>query len=111
MIPEHRDNARVSVFSGGDLFRRPDGDRIGHAVLRDVSVSGVRVETLEPLTAGEQVYIDFQVGRTHVFSRVPVRVERVQSQGASYLAGLSFQREDVRHRVRQALARLFEGNR
>ena len=107
MISENRGSARVSLFTGGDVYRRPDGDKIGRAIIKDVSATGLRVETLEALAAGEQVYVDFQVG-SHVFSRVPVRVERAHVHAGSFLSGLSFQREDVRHRIRQALAKLFE---
>jgi hypothetical protein len=107
MMPDQRGNPRVSIFTGGDLYRTPDGERVGRALLIDVSVTGIKVETLEPLEVGEQVFIDFQM-KDHIFSRVPVRVERVQSHPGSYLSGLSFQREDVRHRVRQALMKLFE---
>ena len=108
MISDHRNDARVSVFSGGDLYRRPDGDKIGRAIIKDVSATGLRVETLESLPEGEQIFIDFQVGSGPIFTRVPVRVERVQTHAGSFLAGLSFQREDVRDRIRQALAKLFE---
>ncbi len=108
MISDNRGNARVSIFSGGDLYRAPDGEKIGRAILKDVSATGLRVETLEPLTPGEQVFIDFQMAGGPVFSRVAARVERVQAHAGSFHAGLSFQREDVRHRVREALSKLFE---
>ena len=77
MISDNREHSRVSVFFGGDVYRRPDGERVGRAILKDVSVTGLRVETLESLSPGEQVFVDFQMGPSHIFRRVPVRVERV----------------------------------
>jgi hypothetical protein len=108
MISDNRSHPRVGIFSGGELYRRPDGERIGRALIKDVSATGLRVETLETLVPGEQVFLDFQVAGGPVFNRVATRVERVQSHAGSFLAGLSFQREDVRHRIRQVLAKLFE---
>ena len=107
MISDHRTEARVSVFIGGDLYREPGGERFARVLLKDVSATGLKVETLEPLTSGERVFIDFQVGQ-NVFVQVPVRVERVQPHAGSYLSGLSFQDEDIRQDVRQSLAKLFE---
>jgi hypothetical protein len=107
MISDNRRQARVSMFTGGDVYRRPDGERLCRAIIKDVSAGGMQVETLEALQAGEQVFIDFQVPGGAVFSRVAVRVERAQAFAGSFLAGLSFQREDVRTKVREALAKLF----
>lgn len=108
MITDHRGDVRVSIFSGGDLYRRSDGDRIGRALIKDVSATGLRVETLEALSLGEKVFIDFQIGKEAVFMRVPVKVERVRSYAGSFLAGISFQQEEDRLQVRRALAKLFE---
>lgn len=102
MISDHRKNARVSFFSGGDIYRQPDGERVGRILIKDVSATGLRVETLETLKQGEQVFIDFQIRET-IFKRVPVRVERIQTHAGSFLSGLSFQREDVRSKVQEAL--------
>ena len=108
MISDNRRQARVSVFTGGDLYRQPDGPKVCRAILKDVSVGGLQVEMLESLHAGEQVFIDFQIPGSPVFSRVAVRVERIQPFAGSFLAGLSFQREDVRSRVREALKKFVE---
>ena len=109
MISDHRSDARVSVFIGGDLYRERGSDRFARVLVKDVSATGLKVETLEPLTSGLKVFIDFQVGE-NVFVQVPVRVERVQSHAGSYQSGLSFQDEDVRQDVRKALAKLFGTN-
>lgn len=102
MISDHRKNARVSFFSGGDLYRTLDGERVGRILIKDVSATGLRVETLESLKPGEQVFVDFHI-RGVLFDRVPVRVERVQAHAGSFLSGLSFQREDIRTKVQEAL--------
>jgi hypothetical protein len=108
MITDHRGEARVSVFSGGDLYRKSDGDRIGRALVKDVSGTGLRVETLESLSVGDEVFVDFQVGKGGLFLRVPVKVERVRTHAGSFLAGLSFRTEEDRAAVRRALAKLFD---
>ena len=107
MITDHRGDVRVSVFSGGDLYRKADGERIGRALVKDVSGTGLKVETLESLSVGETAFIDFQIGKTAVFMRVPVRVERIRSHAGSFLAGMSFLQEEDRAQVRKALSKLF----
>jgi hypothetical protein len=111
MITELRGDARVSVFSGGDLYRKADGDRIGHALVKDVSATGLKVETLDCLNVGERIFVDFRIGKRAMFMRMPVRVERIQSHAGSYHSGLRFQNEEDRMQVRQALAALFDGKK
>lgn len=110
MISDSRTHNRVSFFMGGDLYRDPNGHKAGRAVIHDISFSGLRLETLEPLQAGENVFVDFTVCGRFRFNKVPVSVARTQRQGGSYLSGLRFQRGEDRRKIRQALAFAIESS-
>jgi hypothetical protein len=110
MISDQRSHYRVSFFLGGDIYKTVDGERIGRAIIRDVSFSGMRIETLEPLEQGETVYLDFEVGGRFRFPKVPLMVARLYRHTGSYLIGLTFQRGEDKRRVRQALAFMIESS-
>ena len=103
MITDQRSHYRVSFFMGGDLYKVGNSLKFGRAVIRDISTSGMRVETLEPLEQGEMVYVDFEIGGRFQFEKVPATVARLYPHTGSFLLGLSFQRGEDRRHVREAL--------
>jgi hypothetical protein len=53
MISDQRAHNRVSFFVGGDIYREAEGEKVGRVIIRDISFSGLRIETLEPWEPGE----------------------------------------------------------
>ncbi len=110
MISEQRTHHRVSFFLGGDIFKDPNADKVGRVIIRDISFSGIRIETLESFEPGETVFLDFDVCGRFSFHRVPAMVARTNRHAGSYLTGLSFRRGEDRRRIRQALAFMIENS-
>ena len=110
MISDQRAHHRVSFFLGADVYKDPAGQKTGRAIIRDISFSGVRIETLEALEQGENVYLDFEIAGKFPFRRVPALVTRTYHHAGSYLAGLSFQRGEDRRHIRQALTYMIESS-
>lgn len=108
MILDQRSHHRVSFFMGGDIYKSADGDRVGRAVIRDASVSGLRIETLLPYEEGATLYLDFMVAGRFQFQKIPALVMRVYRHTGSYLLGLVFQEGHDRRRMRQALTFVME---
>jgi hypothetical protein len=110
MISDQRTSHRVSFFMGADVYRSPQGQKVGRAVVRDLSVSGMRLETLDALKQGETIFVDFNVAGKFDFQKTPATVTRVYRHSGSFLAGLTLQRGDDRRRMRQALAFVVESS-
>ena len=108
MITDQRRDHRVSFFLGGDVYDSPDGSRAGRAVVRDVSVSGLRIEVLAPVEEGRTLYLDFTVAGKFHFQKIPVQVKRLYRHSGSYLLGLAFREAHDRRRAREALAYVIE---
>jgi hypothetical protein len=103
MISDQRNHNRVSFFVGGDIYPSVDGDKLGRVIIRDISYSGLCIETLEPLESGQTAYLDFEIAGRFVFRRVPVTVARSEKNSGSYVTGLNFHRGEDRRKVRHAL--------
>jgi hypothetical protein len=103
MITDQRYHPRVSFFMGGDIYKNQGGEKIGHTVIRDLSLSGMRVETLECLEVTQTVYVDFSVAGKFAFQRVPARVTRIYRNVGSYMAGLTFIDGHFKRKIHQAL--------
>jgi hypothetical protein len=110
MILDQRTNNRVSFFVGGDLYRDAEGEKLGRVVIRDISYSGLCIETLEPLEAGQTAYLDFEIAGRFSFRRVPVMVARTHPGAGSYVTGLNFHRGEDRRKIRHALAYTIESS-
>jgi hypothetical protein len=108
MILDQRTSHRVSFFMGGDVYKTADGDRVGRAVVRDASVSGLRIESLVPFQEGETLHLDFTIAGRYQFQRVPALVMRVYRHTGSYLLGLALKEGHDRRRMRQALTFVIE---
>jgi hypothetical protein len=110
MISDQRAHSRVSFFVGGDIYRAAEGDKIGRVIIRDISFSGLRIETLEPWEPGETVFLDFAIAGRFEFRRVPVVVARSDGNQGSYVTGLNFRQGEDRRRVRHALTYTIENS-
>lgn len=108
MITDQRYNPRLSIFMGGDIYKNPHGDKLGRTIIRDISVSGMRIETLDGLAAHETVYVDFDVAGKFQFAKVPARVTRIFRHMDVFLAGLCFLDGHDKRRVHQALSYVLE---
>jgi hypothetical protein len=104
MISDKRLQHRVSFFLGGDFYDSPKGERVGRAIVRDVSASGIRLEALVEVEIGKTIYLDFAITEKFPFQRVPVTILRAYRHTGTFLLGGSFQAGSDRRRVRQALS-------
>ncbi len=110
MISDQRAHNRVSFFVGGDIYRQPEGEKLGRVVIRDISYSGLCIETLEPWEPGDIAYLDFAIAGRFEFRRIPVIVARSHNQQGSFVTGLNFRQGEDRRRVRHALAFTIESS-
>ncbi len=110
MISDQRAHNRVSFFVGGDIYRQAEGQKVGRAIIRDISFSGLRIETLESWEPGEVVYLDFAIAGRFEFRRVPVVVARREGNMGSFVTGLNFRQGEDRRRVRHALTYAIENS-
>ena len=110
MISDQRAHNRVSFFVGGDIYRQAEGQKVGRAIIRDISFSGLRIETLESWEPGEVVYLDFAIAGRFEFRRVPVVVARSERNMGSFVTGLNFRQGEDRRRVRHALTYAIENS-
>jgi hypothetical protein len=108
MITDQRYNPRVSFFMGGDIYKNPRGEKIGRTIIRDLSLSGMRIETLDGLDLNQTVYVDFEVAGKFRFEKVPARVTRIFRHSGVFLAGLCFLDGHDKRRIRQALCFVLE---
>ncbi|MGQ0644152.1 MAG: PilZ domain-containing protein [Elusimicrobiota bacterium] len=104
MLTDQRYHPRVSVFFGGSLYKSPQGEKIGRAIIRDMSQSGMRIESIDPLEKDQTVYVDFEVAGRFDFKKVPALVTRSFKRQSGYLVGLTFLDGHHKRRVRQALS-------
>ncbi|MBI4396731.1 MAG: PilZ domain-containing protein, partial [Elusimicrobia bacterium] len=86
------------------------GERVGRAVIRDISYSGMRIETLEALEQGETIFLDFDIAGRFVFQKVPMLITRVYRHSGSLLLGLTFQKGYDRRHIRHALTYVVESS-
>ena len=79
----------------------------GWGRIRNISVSGVEVETHFPLKDSEKVYLSFAVeGWVLMFENVASRVIRARNFAGIYSAGVAFEDELDREHLREALVYL-----
>jgi hypothetical protein len=104
VIRDQRRDHRVAFFLGADLYLRPDGEKAGRAVVRDLSVSGMRLEALAPVSEGKVLYVDFELAGRYKFQKVPAEVRRVYQHRNGFILGLVFQEPHDRRRLREALS-------
>ncbi|MBL0059371.1 MAG: PilZ domain-containing protein [Elusimicrobia bacterium] len=110
MITDQRAHNRVSFFFGGDIYKDADGEKVGRVIIRDISFSGLRIETLEPWEPGQTVFLDFDIAGRFEFRRVPVVVARSDGNQGSFVTGLNFRQGEDRRRVRHALTYAIESS-
>lgn len=111
MISDQRTNNRVSFFIKGDLYRDPQGlHRVGRVIIRDVSYSGLCVESLEILNPGDDFFLDFEIAGRFFFRRAPVTVTRAQKNQSVCLTGLSLRLGEDRRRIKTALTYAIENS-
>jgi hypothetical protein len=110
MISDQRAHNRVSFFVGGDIYREAEGEKVGRVIIRDISFSGLRIETLEPWKPGDTVFLDFAIAGRFEFRRVPVVVARSDNNQGSFVTGLNFRQGEDRRRVRHALTYTIESS-
>ncbi|HRY30042.1 MAG TPA: PilZ domain-containing protein [Elusimicrobiota bacterium] len=108
MISDQRHHHRVSFFVGAGVSSNLEGSDSVRAVIRDISVSGLRIETLAKFEEGRTVYLDFNVAGRFQFTKMPAVVKRVYRHGGGFLLGLMMQDGTDRRRVRQALTYVME---
>jgi|GEM_PF-2518808 len=110
MISDQRAHNRVSFFVGGDIYRNPEGEKVGRVIIRDISYSGLSIETLESWEPGELVWVDFVIAARFEFRRIPAIVARSHNVQGSYITGLNFRQGEDRRRVRHALSFAIENS-
>jgi len=110
MISDQRYSPRVSFFMGGDIYVNPNGEKLGRTIIRDLSLSGMRIETLDGLDVNQTIYIDFEVAGKFAFRKVAARVTRLYRHTNCYLAGVTFLDSHEKRRIRHALTFVLEDN-
>lgn len=110
MISDQRSHNRVSFFVAGDIFRHPEGEKIGRVIIRDISFGGLSIETLESWEPGETAYLDFDIAGRFSFRKIPLTVARTARNGGSYVTGLNFHHGEDRRKIRHALAFTIESS-
>lgn len=108
MLTDQRTHYRVLCYVPCDVFESPEGEKKSRVIVKDVSFSGLCVESLEAFEPGETIYVDFSLAGRYVFNRVPVMVSRSNQHGGRHYCGLNFRRGEDRRKVRQALVYLME---
>jgi hypothetical protein len=108
MISDLRAHYRLSVRVPGNLYADLQAERSARVIVRELSCSGLGIETLENLEPGQDAVVQFEVGGRYVFARAPVVVLRHFRRPGGAVTALGFRQGEDRRRARQALMYLIE---
>ena len=97
---EKRRNFRVNTIIKINIFNYYSGKFLGTGYITDVSIGGLRVESIKNISDDDDVLVKFILNNFQYFENIRGRIIRTGKESFTYFYGIKFMDVSFRDRVR-----------